>query len=98
MESDKVKRAVELIVRNQAEFSLEMRQLLEARKDAENRLSVLEQAAINLIASVTETNQSVRQLTAEVSQLVSLQKETNERLNALILMAERYLSRENGKS
>jgi hypothetical protein len=32
MESDKVKRAVELIVRNQAEFSLEMRQLLEARK------------------------------------------------------------------
>ena len=98
MESDKVKRAVELIVRNQAEFSLEMRQLLEARKDAENRLSVLEQAAINLIASVTETNQSVRQLTAKVSQLVSLQKETNERLNALILMAERYLSRENGKS
>lgn len=98
MESDKVKSAVELIVRNQAEFSLEMRQLLEARKDAENRLSVLEQAAINLIASVTETNQSVQQLTAEVSQLVSLQKETNERLNALILMVERYLSRENGKS
>ena len=98
MESDKIKRAVELIVRNQAEFPLEMRQLLEARKDAENRLSVLEQAAINLIASVTETNQSVQQLTAEVSQLVSLQKETNERLNALILMVERYLSRENGKS
>ena len=98
MESDKVKRAVELIVRNQAEFSLEMRQLLEARKDAENRLSVLEQAAINLIVSVTETNQSVQQLTAKVSQLVSLQKETNERLNAVILMVERYLSRENGKS
>ena len=98
MESDKVKRAVELIVRNQAEFSLEMRQLLEARKDAENRLSVLEQAAINLIASVTEINQSVQQLTAEVSQLVLLQKETDERLNAVILMVERYLSRENGKS
>ena len=98
MESDKIKRAVELIVCNQAEFSVEMRHLLEARKDAENRLSVLEQAAVNLIASQIETNQNVQQLAADVRQLVLRQKETDERLNAVILMVERYLSRENGKS
>ena len=86
--------------------------LQEANEDAEKRLSVLERATVNLHNSLTETNKNVSAvankvdlvadkvdtLADKVDKLAGSQKETDKRLNAVILMAEKFFSGENGDS
>jgi hypothetical protein len=72
-------------------------------------LNQLERAAVGLYAASLDLTKNVHQLTDDLKEfretqadgmreLREAQKETDERLSAVILMVERYLSRENGKS
>ena len=79
--------------------------LQEANEDAEKRLSVLERATVNLHNSLTETNKNVSAVANKVDlvadkvdTLAGSQRETDKRLNAVILMAEKFFSGENGDS
>jgi chromosome segregation ATPase len=105
MDDEKLQRTIEFIIENQAQFTVEMQKLQETQKEAEKRTNVLERAVLNLYNTSVETTKNIqqltenqKQLTADIKELRTAQKETDHRLNAVILMVERYLSRENGKS
>ncbi len=105
MDNEKLEKTIEFILNNQAQFTVDTQLLQEANKDAEKRLSVLERATVNLYNSLTETNKNVSavadkvdRLADKVDRLADSQKETDERSNAVILMAEKFFSGENGDS
>lgn len=105
MDGEKLERTMEFILNNQAQFTVDIQKLQETQKEAEKRTNVLERAVLNLYNTSVETTKNIqqltesqKQLTADISKLRESQKETDQRLNAVILMVERYLSRENGKS
>jgi predicted nucleic acid-binding Zn-ribbon protein len=109
MDDEKLERTIEFILNNQAQFLVDIQKLQEAHQSAEKRLNQLERAAVGLYNGLTDLTKNVNQLTEEVREfkktqedgmreLREAQKETDERLNAVILMVERYLSRENGKA
>ncbi len=112
MDDEKLEKTIEFILNNQAQFTVGIQLLQEANRDAEKRLSVLERATVNLYDSLTETNKNVGavadkvdavadkidKLADKVDKLAGSQAETDDRLNAVILMAEKFLSGENGDS
>lgn len=109
MDDEKLERTIEFILNNQAQFTVDIQKLQEAHKSAEKRLALLERASVGLFAGLTDLTENVKRLTDDVQTfrktqeesmrgLRESQKETDERLNAVILMVERYLSKENGKS
>ena len=105
MDDKKLEKTIEFILNNQAQFSVDIQKLQEANKDAEKRISVLERATVNFYNALTETNanisivvEKVNLVSDKVDKLADLQKETDDRLNAVILMAEKFFSGENGSS
>ena len=112
MDDKKLEKTIEFILNNQAQFTVDIQLLQEANKDAEKRISVLERATINFYNALTKTNENVDAIAEKVSvisdkvdvitdkvdKLADFQKETDERLNAVILMAEKFFSGENGNS
>lgn len=112
MDDEKLERTIEFILNNQAQFTVDIQKLQEAHQSAEKRSNQLERVAVGLFNGLTDLTKNVNQLTEDVKELRKIQddgtremrelresqKETDERLNAVILMVERYLSRENGKS
>lgn len=98
MDNEKIQRALEFILENQAQFTVDIQKLGEANSIAEKRINTLERATLNLYNSMIEQSKNVTELAETVKELRNAQKETDDRLNAVILMIERYLSGENGKS
>lgn len=112
MDEEKINKTIEIILQNQAQFYADLQLLQETNKEAEKRISVLERAAVNLYNAQTKTNETVDKLADKVDGLadkvdgladkvdvlVSAQKETDERLNAVIFMAEKFFGSQNGKS
>ena len=82
------------------------------QKDHAKRINVVERAVINLYntsvkqgenierqsESIDKQSESIDKQGQQIDKLVAAQKETNERLDAVIFMAEKYFSGENGKS
>lgn len=105
MDDEKINKTIEIILKNQAQFYADLQMLQVTNKEAEKRVSVLERAAVNLYNAQTKTNETVDKLADKVDGLadkvdvlVSAQKETDERLNAVIFMAEKFFSGNNGDS
>lgn len=105
MDEDKINKTIEILLQNQAQFYANLQMLQETNKDAEKRISVLERATVNLYNAVTKTNETVDKLAdkvdvlaEKVDKLADAQKETDERLNAVIFMGEKFLGGQNGKS
>ena len=80
-------------------------QIQKSQTKAEKRTNVLERACINLYNltvrhddSLDEQRKSIDALTADIGELREAQKETGERLYAVIFMAEKFFSGQNGKS
>lgn len=105
MDDEKIQKTLEFILDNQAQFSSDMQELKEFHKQSEKRISVLERATINLYNEVVETSKSVKivsekinEVSETVDKLVVSQKETNERMDAVINVFEKYLNQQNGDS
>lgn len=105
MDEEKINKTIEIILQNQAQFYADLQMLQEANKEAEKRVSLLERVALSLVDAQTKTNETIDKLANKVDGLadkvevlVSAQKETDERLNAVIFMAEKFFSRNNGES
>lgn len=107
MDQDKIDKTLEILLQNQAQFYTELQQTQELQKEFqknfENRVVNLEQASINLLEAVKQTNETVKEvsknvdeISKNVDELRAAQKETDQRLNAVIYMAERFFSRGNG--
>ena len=122
MSDEELKKAMEFVLSNQAQFYADLqqiqetnkeiqeankqiqkqqqetdRQLQEFQKDAEQRFGVLERATVAMLDSTVENGKNIAELTVDIKELREAQKATDERLNAVIFMAEKYFSGENGK-
>jgi len=98
MDEDKITKTIEILLQNQAQFYANLQMIQEINKDAEKRISVLERATVNLYNAVTKTNETVDKLADKIDKLADAQKETDERLNAVIFMVEKFLGGQNDKS
>ena len=63
-----------------------------------NRLEENEKKIALLIDAQLRTEQKIEKLTDSQQKLSELQQSTDERLNAVIFMFEKFISRENGNS
>lgn len=105
MDDEKLQRTIEFILNNQAQFSADSQKLQESNIESDKRMSRIEKAFVGAFGIVTETSENLKILTVEVRELREAQKETDERLretderlNAVILMVEKYLSRNDNKN
>lgn len=98
MDEEKINKTIEILLQNQAQFYANLQMIQDTNKDAEKRISVLERATVNLYNATTKTNETVDKLAGVVDELVAAQKETDERLNAVIFMMEKFPGSQNGKS
>jgi chromosome segregation ATPase len=103
MDDEKIQKTIEFILSNQAQFTVEMQHIQDSQKDALKRVGTLEKVSLNLYNSTVEQGKNIAQLSGEVGQLTKdvkelrvAQKETNNRLDAVIVMFEKFLDNQNG--
>ncbi len=70
----------------------------ELPEDLPEQAAALRTALLALINNSFETNVKVDELSERINDLQILQRQTDERLNAVILMVEKFLSSQNGNS
>lgn len=95
---DHLQSQIDFIVNNQASFTADIQQLKELHKEAEKRMTKLEDvclrlgnALVNLAETVTKTSAAQTNLDAKMATLAESQEHTDQRLSALIdiVMADR---------
>ena len=96
MDDEKLEKTIEFILNNQAQFTVDIQLLQESQKEAEKRFNTLERVSLRLYESVAKLAESVGELTENVEEMRQAQTETDERLNTVILMVEKFFSGENG--
>jgi ABC-type transporter Mla subunit MlaD len=106
MTDEEMRRKMEFIVEQQAQFAVNIAQLREAQSNAEARLGRLEGAVVAVVDIVGRLTQSLERVTQglertnnTVAQLAEAQARTDERLNIFMTVVERYIGEgRNGKS
>ena len=66
--------------------------------DLQEQITALRTALLRLINDSFEMNHKIDKLSEQIDDFQILQKQTDERLNAVIKMAEKFFSGENGDS
>ena len=102
MANEEMQRTMGFVVNQQARFSEGMEQLRESHAQAEKRISNLETAFVGLAGIMTDIGKAqqalaerVTQLAADIAELREAQAHTDQRVNALIDIIERW---RNGES
>ena len=99
---EKIQRQMDFIVEQQAQFSVDIEKIQQSIGTLESVVTRLANASLNrleeneekialLIDAQLRTEQKIEKLTES-------QQSTDERLNAVIFMFEKFISRENGNS
>ncbi len=96
MTNEEIQRTMEFIIKQQESFSENMELLREAQVKGESRITRLEGAFVSLYNTVSKLSDTVGELSGSVGELSKAQGRTDERLNTLINVIERYLS--NGRN
>lgn len=99
MTNDEIQKTMEFIIKQQESFAENMEQLRESHARGEARLSRLEVAFVGLYNTINETAKTQKELAESQKALAQSQKElseaqahTDDRLNSLINIVERYIS------
>ena len=66
--------------------------------DWQGQIAALQTALVRVINNSLEANSKIDMLSEHIKNLEILQKQSDERLNAVIIMAEKFFSGENGNS
>ncbi len=105
MDNEKIQKTIDIILGHQAQFYADLQEIQQVQKEAEKRTNVLERVCLNLYntsveqhKTTIEQGKNIALLTEDTKELREAQKETDERLNAVILMAEKFLGGRNGKT
>ena len=102
---DQLQRQIEFIVTNQAQFTTDIQQLKELHKEAEKRMTKLEDVCLRLgnalvnLAETTEryatqNSEAHKEFDARMAALAASQEHTDQKLNALI---DIVMEQRNGK-
>ncbi len=106
MDDKKLEKTMEFILNNQVQFTVDIQKLQESQKEGGKLSNVLERVCLNLYnasveqkdaiaeqnQAIAEQTKNINQLSADVKELRDGQKKTDERLNAVIPMAEIFFS------
>jgi len=106
---EKIQRQMDFIVEQQAQFSVDIEKIQQSIGTLESVVTRLANASLNrieenekkialLIDAQLRTEQKIEKLTDSQQKLSESQQTTDERLNAVIFMFEKFISRENGNS
>lgn len=103
MNEKKFEKTMDFLLQQQAQFYADLEGMKEVQKAAEKRANILERACLNLYnlsveqgKNIEKQGNNIEAVNAHIAKLREAQKDTNERLNAVIFMAETYFSG-NGK-
>ena len=89
---------MEFIIKQQESFSENMELLREVQAKGESRIPRLEGAFVTLYNTVSKLSDTVGEMSQSQRNLIESQSRTDERLNSLINVVERYISKgRNGK-
>jgi chromosome segregation ATPase len=92
MTNEEIQRTMEFIIKHQESFSKNMELLRESQTKSESRTSRLEGAFVTLYNTVSKLSETVGQLSESQKSLIESEARTDERLNSLINVVERYIS------
>lgn len=106
---EKIQRQMDFIIEQQARFSVDIEKIQQSIGTLESVVMSLANASLNrleeneekialLIDTQLRTEQKIEKLTDSQQKLSESQQTTDERLNAVIFMFEKFISRENGNS
>lgn len=109
MDDKKIQKALDILLQQQATTHDAGEETKEKQKEHEKRINRLERATINLYNASVEHGKHLAEQSKEIAQVNDsikemrearreAQKETDGRLNAVIFMAEKFFSGQNGKS
>ena len=105
MNEEKIQKTLEIILNNQAEFSVDIQKVQKLNKDKVKRIATFERVSLNLYNTSVEQGKNIDNLSTDVKELKDAQvetnqqlRETNDRLNVVIVMFEKFLDNRNGNS
>ena len=98
MDDEKFQRAIDIILENKAQFYANLQEIQEMQKESEKRLNILERVSLNLYNVTLEHTKQMTELRETQKEADEHLRETDERLNAVIFMAEKFFGSQNGKS
>ena len=93
MTNKEIQKTMEVIIHQQESFSEGMEQLRESHAKGEQRLSRLEGAFVNLYNHVTKLGETGAENATAQKELIEAQSRTDDRLNALIDVVERLITK-----
>ncbi|MEO6391682.1 MAG: hypothetical protein ABIP75_07505 [Pyrinomonadaceae bacterium] len=104
MSNDEVQKRMEFIIEQQAQFTVNIQKLEESQKRLEEsqrktdeQIGRLEGAFVGLFNLVVELQQAQKRTEESLAKLTLAQASTDDRLNSLILVVEKYFSgKQNG--
>jgi hypothetical protein len=89
MTNEEIQKVLEFIIKQQESFAESMELLRDSHVRAEERISILERAAVNLYSTVTQISKAQEVLTLKMAELAEAQLHTDQRLNVVIDIIER---------
>lgn len=99
MSEEEMQKKMEFIIEQQAQFAADIQLMRETQEAESKRITNLTDAVITVVGVVGQlsaaqerTNAQVAELTQAIGTLADAQANTDERLNTLIGMIERYFS------
>jgi len=99
MTNEEFNRKIQFIVDQQAIFAVNIQKLEEAHAKGEARISRLESAFVTLYDTVSKIAENQKKTDEQLKETRRLVHESAERLNALTLVVEKYISSmNNGQS
>src|SRR5919199_5036173 len=99
MTNEEMQKKMEFIIEQQAQFAVNIQKLEEAQTNAEARMTRLEGAVVGIVGLIDRiikaqerTDENVAELAKQVLVIAEAQARTDERLNTLINVVERFIS------
>ncbi len=105
MDDEKLEKLLENLRQNRAQFLDGLQKMQDVQmgmqivqKESENRIGDLETIMVSLINVTMQNSKMVDKLGEKVDKLADVPRKTDERFDAVIFIAEKYFSRNNGDS
>ena len=92
MNDEQFERKMEFIVEQQGQFAVDIQQLKEAQLELTRQHNHLTGALTTVVSMVGDLSEAQARTTEQIAKLTNKQSETDDRLNVLIGVVERYFS------
>lgn len=92
MTNDEMERAIEFMVKQQAQFTTDLGRIERTLENTVNLLAQVAETQVNMAEAQVRADNSIAELAQAQKRTDEALAETNDRLNSLIVVVERYFS------